>query len=273
MKARAIVAVLLGAVCELANAARDPRIRVEQYDPDQVVKIYTATGNPTLIQFEADEEIKNTRTGLISMGDAKAWKTAPKANSIMLKPAVKQPDTTMIVVTTKRAYAFEIISAAKKRVEPTLILRFEYPDTKARLAMAEATKQGAVGDRLQEIIKAGGKLGGPHGRNRNYMKRGDAGLAPSQVEDDGRFTYFTFDSSRELPLVYKVLSDGKEALADFHMDPDSGTKVVHDTAAMFKLRYGNAVMGIRNDAYNPVGALNPIGSTLPRTLRLLKEPQ
>ncbi len=274
MKAKVIVAVVFGAICELASAARDPRIRVEQYDPDQVVEIYTAVGNPTLIQFEADEEIKNTRTGMISMGDSKAWKAAPRANNIMLLPKAKLPDTKMVVVTTKRSYAFEIISAsAKNGTKPTLILRFDYPDTKARLAKAEAGKLDAVSERLQEIAKAGGKAASTQGRNRKFMKQGDEALVPSEVEDDGRFTYFRFDSTRELPLVYKVLPDGKEAQVEFHVESDTGIVVVHDTAAMFRLRYGQAVLAIRNDGYNPDALLNLTGSTVPRTLRLLKEHQ
>jgi type IV secretion system protein VirB9 len=105
------------------------------------------------------------------------------------------------------------------------------------------------------------------------MKRGDASLSPSHVEDDGRFTYFRFDSTRELPLVYKLLPDGREALLNFHIDPDTGTMVIHETAANFVLRYGKEVMAIRNDGWNPNGALNLTGSTLPRTVRMDKEAQ
>lgn len=291
MKTKAIVAVLFGVVCELANAGsapraqvvqprdpaegRDPRIRVVQYDPDQVVKIYTAIGNPTLIQFENDERIVQTPEGLVGVADKKAWITTPKASNIMMLPKAKTPDTKMLVVTNKRSYAFEIISAtAKNRAQPTMILRFEYLDTKARQAQAEAAKRSAVTDRLQEIAaKTNGKAIGTAGRNDKYMKRGDASLSPSRVEDDGRFTYMRFNSTRELPLVYKVLADGKEALLNFHVDSDTGTMVIHETRPLFVLRYGDAVMEIRNDGYNPDGALNPAGTTLPRTLRLTKEPE
>jgi type IV secretion system protein VirB9 len=274
MKAKTIVAVLLSVACQLALAARDPRIRVEQYDPDQVVNIYTQIGNPTLIQFEDDERIVNDPKGMVGMGDAKAWTVGPRGSNIMLKPRAKQPDTKLLIVTNKRTYAFEIRTATEKsKIPPTLIVRFTYPDTIAKLAKADAAKQGAISDRLQEIAVASGRVESEQQRNRNYMKRGDEALAPSQVEDDGRFTYMRFNSSRELPNVYKIGMDGKEALANFHVDPDTRTLIVHDTAAMFVLRYGQAVMAIRNDGYNPNGALNPSGSTVPRTLRLLKESQ
>ena len=279
MKHTLIAASLLGVAFAAGNAnagsagARDARIRVEQYDPDRVVRIYTAVGNPTLIQFEDDERVENEPKSMIGLGDAKAWSVGPRGSNIMLKPKVKQPDTKLLVVTNKRTYAFEIKTAAVKAgVQPTLIVRFNYPDTKARMAGAEASKQEAIAQRLQQISGKGGNSAGA-GRNRNYMKRGDEALAPSQVEDDGRFTFMRFDSTRELPVVYKLLPDGREALINFHMDSDTGTVVIHETAANFILRYGKSVMAIRNDGWNPNAPLDLAGSTLPRTLRMEKEAQ
>jgi type IV secretion system protein VirB9 len=252
-----------------ASKARDPRIHVEQYDPDQVYRIYTAPNNPTLIQFERGEYLVKTDEGMLGMGDSKAWSVGPKGSNIMLKPKAKDPDTKLLVVTNRRTYAFEIVSiTAKSRIEPTLILRFEYPDTKAAIAEAEASKQGAIAERLQQIGKDGRTVAY---FNRSYVKRGDEALAPSLVEDDGRFTYMRFDSTRELPVVFKLLPDGQEALTNFHMDSNTGTMVIHETAAQFILRYGKAVMAIRNDGWNPNGRLDTAGTTLPRTLRMEKD--
>lgn len=278
MKAGMIVAVSLWIFSGVVTAGqgveqRDPRIHVEQYDPNHVVRIYTKIGNPTLIQFEDDEQIVNTPQGMVGMGDAKAWVTKPKGSNIMLKPKATQPDTTMLVVTTKRTYAFEIVTVpANSHQPPTLIVRFDYPDTKARQAKVEAAKRAIVTERLQEIAGNGNGEKGP-GRNRRYMKRGDEVLAPSEVEDDGRFTYMKFDSTSNLPLVYTVQPSGKEVLTNFHIDPDSATMVIHETAPLFMLRYGDSVMAVRNDGFSPKGSLNVTGSTLPRTLRLLKDTQ
>jgi type IV secretion system protein VirB9 len=274
MKSNVKAAAMLNVACLLTcvtAAAADPRIHVEQYDPNRVVEIYTETGNPTLIQFEDDERIVDTPSGMIGFGDAKAWSVGPKGSNIMLKPKVTQPDTKALVVTNKRTYAFEIKSVPKKSgIQPTLIVRFTYPDTRAKLAKAEADRQDVIAKRLQQTA---GKDGTTKVRNRQFMKRGDESLSPSLVEDDGRFTYFRFDSTRELPVVYKLLPDGREALTNFHMDPDTGTMVVHETASNFILRYGKAVMAIRNDGWNPDGALNLTGTTLPRTVRMDKEAQ
>lgn len=274
MKTRFVPLLLLGAAYASAHAATggvDERIRIVPYNANQVVKIYTAVGNPTLIQFEDDETVLDSSKGMIGMGDSKAWSVGPKGSNIMLKPAAERPDTKLLVVTTKRTYAFEISSVSKKSgIEPTLIVRFDYPDTKAKATQAANQKQAVISQRLDQIA---GKTGVSAMRNANYMKQGDETLAPSSSEDDGRFTYLRFDSTRELPVVYKILPDGSETLMNFHMDSDTGTVVVHEVAGKFILRYGNAVMAIRNDGFNPDGKLNLTGTTVPNAVRLQRGDQ
>lgn len=273
MKTRFAPLLLLGVTCAAAHAASgsDERIRTVPYNANQVVKIVTAVGNPTLIQFEDDETVLDSSKGMIGMGDAKAWSVGPKGSNIMLKPVAERPDTKLLVVTTKRTYAFEISSVSRKsNIKPTLIVRFDYPDSKAHAALLANRKRSAIGDRLDQIAA---KDGISPRRNANYMKQGDDTLAPSAVEDDGRFTFMRFNSSRELPVVYKILPDGTEALTNFHMDSDTGTVVVHEVAAKFVLRYGTAVMAIRNDSFNPDGKLNLTGTTVPNAIRLQRGDQ
>lgn len=247
----------------------DDRIQTVVYDANQVVKIYTMAGNPTLIQFEDGETVLDPLKGMIGVGDAKAWSVGPRGSNVMLKPTAQKPDTKLLIVTTRRTYAFEIISIPKKSgIDPTLIVRFDYPDTRAKAAEAAAKKQSVINERIQKIATS---PNGTSSKNKNYFERGDEVLAPSEVYDDGRFTFMVFNTSRELPVVYKVLPDGQEALTNSHIDPNTGTLVIHETAANFILRYGSSVMAIRNDGFNPTGKLNVVGTTVPNALRLNKE--
>src|SRR3954468_8622058 len=110
MRTRCAPLFLLGlafAAAQASAAAVDERIHIVPYNANQVVKIYTAVGNPTLIQFEDDETVLDSSKGMIGMGDSKAWSVGPKGSNIMLKPAAERPDTKLLVVTTKRTYAFE----------------------------------------------------------------------------------------------------------------------------------------------------------------------
>lgn len=267
------LAFALAASPAVAASQGDPRIRVEPYDFNRVVPIYTRVGEPTLIQFEDDERIVDTPEGMLGMGDAKAWSIGPKGSNIMLKPKSEKPDTKLLVVTTKRTYAFEIITVPKKSgTAVTNILRFAYPDTARKAAEETAQRAKLVSERLQKIDAAVIAAGPVQARNRNYMKQGDESLAPSSVEDDGRFTYMRFDSTRPLPTVFKLLPDGEEAMTNFHMDPQTATLVVHDVAASFVLRYGGSVMAIRNDGFNPDGKINVLGTSVPNAVRIQKDP-
>lgn len=267
------LAFALAAGPAAAASQGDPRIRVEPYDFNRVVPIYTRVGEPTLIQFEDDERIVDTPEGMLGMGDAKAWSIGPKGSNIMLKPKSEKPDTKLLVVTTKRTYAFEIISVPEKSgAAVTNILRFAYPDTARKAAEEAAQRAKLVNERLQKIEAAVIAAGPLQARNRNYMKQGDESLAPSSVEDDGRFTYMRFDSARPLPTIFKVLPDGDEAMTNFHMDPQTATVIVHDVAGSFVLRYGGAVMAIRNDGFNPDGKINVLGTTVPNAVRMQKDP-
>lgn len=274
MKNALISIMMLCAASTAAHAAEaeylmhtDNGIRTVQYNPSQVVYIYTGPGNPTLIQFEDDETVVDPSKGMVGMGDAKAWSVGAKSNSILMKPLAKAPDTKLLVVTSKRTYAFKILTAPPD-IEPTLIVRFDYPDSKIKAAQLAAKKQALIDEKLGKLPA---KDGAASSKNTNYMKQGDEALAPSSVYDDGLFTYMRFDSSRELPVIYKLLPDGTEALTNPHMVPETGTLVVHETASNFLLRYGTAVMAIRNDGFNPAGKLNVLGTTVPNAVRMKKD--
>ena len=267
---KSLMACLLVAVVGTASAAAgdDPRIRTVSYEPNQVVRIYTAIGNPTLIQFEEGETVEesDSNKAMIGIGDKEAWKIGPRGSNVMLKPAAAKPDTKLLIVTNKRSYAFEILSVPKNSsISPTLIVRFDYPDTRAKAALAASQKSAAAADR---VAKVAGRGNVALKNNANYMMQGDTVLAPASISDDGSFTFMRFSSTRALPAAYKVLPDGKEALTNFHMESDTGMMVIHETAAKFILRYGSSVLAIRNDGFNPDGKLNVSGTSVPNAVRL-----
>jgi len=142
-------------------------------------------------------------------------------------------------------------------------LSFAYPDTQAKQSAAAAVRSAEARALLAQTVDTRGT------GNADYDMHGDTVLAPTALWDDGRFTYFEFRTNRDLPQIYRVYGDNKEAL----VNPDDvrgPVLVVHDTAQRFNLRLGDAVLGIRNNAYRPDGQLNPAGTTVPGTVRLVK---
>ncbi len=241
------------------GSSKDPRIQTVTYHPDDVVQIRSKVGDAVLVQLEADESISG-ENALLGSGDSGAWKLAVRGNNIIFKPSAPSPATNMLIATNKRTYAFSLVLAGKKQ-QPTYILRFRYPDSVSEKNRLEAERQAKALDRLRRI-------GGSRKvtQNTNYWAYGSKELAPTAAYDNGRFTYLSFDNGRELPLIYKVMEDGTEALLNTHQEGD--TVVIHETAAKFHLRLGKRVLAVENRSYNPNGMFNRTGTDSDTSVRL-----
>lgn len=235
----------------------DPHIACAIYDPTESYEITYRPGEATVIVFEKGEKLDGT-----GMGDGKAWTVGPAGNGFFFKQRAPKAATNLILLTNKRSYVLKLIPVAKHE-QAIWSLTFDYPDTRAKAAAAASVRSAEA----RALLERAGNTGGA--RNSDYDMHGDMSLAPTSLWDDGRFTYFEFNTSRDLPQIYRVMEDGTEAL----VNPDDmrgPVLVVHDTAKGFNLRVGDAVLGIRNNAYRPDGQLNPAGTTIPGTVRLVK---
>ncbi|MPW20074.1 conjugal transfer protein TrbG [Paraburkholderia sp. CNPSo 3157] len=273
------------------SCGADPHVQCASYDPDQVYRVATMPGRAVMIQFEPGEHIVDHGAGI---GDAKAWHMAMNESGALLKPGAIQPETNLVLVTNRRTYTLSLADVST--LQPaTWVLRFDYPDTRARASAAQLRRQQAVTAALAGsaakvppsaepaamppavAANAPTATGGNatqtsvmgNSANMQYMMRGDRALAPTALWDDGRFTYFKYATARDLPTIFTKLPDGGEATVNFHMEGD--TVVVHEVSRDFVIRYGQSVLGIRNDGYAPDGRYNGSGSSLPGTARLPRD--
>ncbi len=201
----------------------DKRIATVQYNPKDVIVIHTKMGTTTLIQLDENETISQSDSGL-GIGDAKAWGFSVRGNNIFLKPTAKNPDTNLTIVSDKgRTYSFDLVT----RWRPHYIVKLEYkkPKTASDYALKIPCSDGA--------------------QNFDYLKWGDAELAPQYMWDDGRFTCLKFTENAELPVAYQIGSDGKESLINYHFNQD--TMVIRSVANEYRLRLGERVLGLSSD--------------------------
>lgn len=257
-----------GAVSVPKGSAKDGRIQTVVYNPDDVIHVHARIGEAVLIQLEDGELLTGDTSGL-GMGDTEAWNLAVRGNNLYMKPVASAPATNMLITTNKkRTYAFDLSLTGKKNgkyvQKPTYLLRFVYPDTAEYKARAEAQKQA----------KALEKIKGTRHRssvqyNYNYWGKGNKALAPTAAYDNGRFTYFSFDNGRELPLIYKVMADGTEMLLNSHVEGD--TVVIHETAKYFVLRLGKSVLGLENRSFDEQGTFNRTGTGNHDFVRISRE--
>jgi type IV secretion system protein VirB9 len=221
--------------------AADPRIRILPYDPDRVVLLTGVYGYELMIQFAADERIEN-----VAIGDGTAWQVTPNksADLLFLKPFDPAADTNMTVVTDKRSYLFQLTARPISRVKPgdlTYLVRFTYPPEPKAAIIAPPPPPAP-----------------PERRNIAYTYTGARELVPSEVFDDGRFTYFKWPESASAPAVFLLSKEGGENLVNSSFR--DGYLVVEQVAQGFRLRNGKAVTTVINTAWRE---LSP-GEAAPR---------
>lgn len=106
----------------------DPRIVEFEYVPTDVFVITTKYGYQTSIQFDYNEEIT-----AISVGDKSLWQIIPAGQRIFIRPMEEGVMTNMTVLTTQRAYQFDLKSLGPADKEGNIYaVSFYYPGEIAR---------------------------------------------------------------------------------------------------------------------------------------------
>lgn len=253
----------------------DLRIRDIPYAPDEVVRITGAFRTATQIVFSPDETILHA-----AIGDSVAWEVAAEGSILFLKPREQAAATNLLVVTERagrtRHYAFEL--SARERSDRTPIayqIRFRYPEDERLAAAAALDAQARVAE--AEVIGLElqhGTLMGP--RNLAWTAQGDVDLQPSEVTDNGRFTVMRFPGQQAIPALFEVGDDGSERLIPY--DVRGEFVVIHGVPRALRLRRGNAILCLFNEAWSPAqaqthtGTASPVSSVVPQEMRHDREP-
>ena len=243
-----------------AQAPLDPRIRELTYDPAAVYRIAGAFRTATQIVFSPEETIRHA-----AIGDSVAWEVAAEGSVLFLKPSERHQATNLLVVTERdgavRHYAFELLAReAGDRTAIAYQVRFRYPaDEQAQAARALAVQAEAVEQRLIGLELERGVVEGT--RNLAWSAQGDAALQPSEVSDNGRFTVLRFPGVQALPAVFEVGEDGSERLIPY--DVRGEFVVIHGVTRGLRLRRGQSVLCLFNDAYDRRGVGVGTGTASP----------
>jgi len=248
---QAILAFCLAGSMASAFAA-DSRVVTESYDRSRVYDLKYRVGRAILIQFEADEGLDLSKSTLAAIGDGDAWTLGERGNNVTLKPKAKLPDTNFILVTNKRTYFFDLLEA-KKNEQPTYGINFVYSDTLAAQAAARSAQASAerAAEARRAQITAGAKAQ-PMVLNTEYVWRGENELLkPTAAWDDGILTRLMYDKATELPVFYKVLPDGSEAIVNSNIDPeDKRIVILHEVTRTVRARLGSQVIEIINKGFS-----------------------
>ena len=219
-------------VTQQAEQPRDPRIRIIDYNADEIFTVTGHTGYQMTIEFEPDEKIET-----VGIGDSSGWQVTPNGNATLLfvKPTMLAPTTNMAVVTNKRRYNLELSARSGAKVHKfaiTHVLKFRLP--------AAPLISTRLDEKYVSVV--------PEAQwNRNYRFEGSKTLVPEEIFDDGNFTFIRFAESLETPAIFAVSGAEDENLVNSNM---RGKFVMVDrVSAQIVLRHGNLVTRLFNEAF------------------------
>ncbi len=252
----------------------DPRVRVVDYNPMNVVRLATFYGVSTHVQFGKHETIVD-----VAVGDDLAWTISSRGNNLFIKPKATNADTNVTVITEaggqKRVYQFALVVEPRPTKDstawrdPNLIfsLSFRYPDEEAAKLAAQEKAAGLKSklDQMKTRLSDAKK----ECRNPDYWVAGAQEVSPTGACDDGRFIYLTFSNNRDMPAVYATDPEGNEALVNTNVD--GNVIVVQRLLRHLTLRKGPAVACVVNKAFELDGGTdNTTGTISPDVTRVIK---
>lgn len=255
----------------------DSRIRTVPYEPGNVVDISTAPGAVMVVQFSSTERVVN-----VAASDSAYLKARPSGNFLFFKPmAVLSPQPVVVLTRTEdgklRRYDFEFETKKSKLgadddVDYTVVFTYPHEAYLQRLAARRAARARAEKEAAAERLKeTTAEMQNPYegARNYRYVARGDRGLAPAWVWDNGHSTAFTFPQMQRIPALFRINPDGKEATANYSVH--GSTVIAPGTAPEWVLRDGETVLDVYDLAYNPIGTTPGTHTISPSVVRTLRE--
>jgi len=214
----------------------DRRAKLVKFDPHEIYKLNTHYLVSTDIILEDDELIN---TDGIHLGDIASWDISYFKNHLYVKAKTINAGGNLSVTTNKRSYHF-VLSVSDASIDSdsqVLFLKFIYPkkiNSKDNLGLQLAS---VPKDICQDKRKY----------NLQYSYTGNCAQAPIRACDDGIFTYFKFRNHIELPAIFYVLPDRKEAVVNLRVENDY--VVVERIGKAFTLRNGDIVTSVYNNKY------------------------
>lgn len=219
--------------------ATDSRIKTFVYSENDVFNIVAHYGYQSNIEFPVNEPVET-----ISVGNRMGWQITTSGRRMFIRPTLANARTNMTVVTSKRAYQFDLTAVPavySPNEELAYVVRFFYPDDKKNMMAqaAYADEMAAPAAVQEEAVRAG--------HNYSYSYTGDADVAPLKVFDDGNATYFKLKSSIEYPRIAVMNKENQEVPVTIRRDGDYW--VVDTVASQFVIRNAGVSACVFNDKY------------------------
>ncbi|WP_025814279.1 TrbG/VirB9 family P-type conjugative transfer protein, partial [Komagataeibacter kakiaceti] len=270
-----------GATGVKSTSPYDYRIKSVVYNPRDTVEVDGVVGIATDITLSPDEHYVTH-----AFGEEGGWSFACRENHCFIRPKEQESDTNLTIVTDRHVYHILLHyvggrqeKGADGRVhtafaatpwalaQATVELTYLYPD--------EEDSRKAAAAHASHIQAELADVYGNGPRNTAYRRSNgekDRAIAPLNVWDDYRFTYFRFPENGVLPTLYVMNEGGQEMVVNaVVLGPDHNILAAQVTAREWRIRYGGLVIGVVNDAYNPSLGSTANGTISPLVRRVARD--
>lgn len=206
----------------------DTRLVLFNFDPNATYTILARPNAITDIQLAPDEQLVT-----FALGDTVSWITAKadgQGGHIFVKPIRSDLFTSGTLVTSKRTYQLTFRSMSDRarwyqRVSwnyPDMLIFQNLTTNRPSVPAADMIPLGSPNAVLPALASAPAQGGGNavsvgyEKLNFDYKISGSAGFRPTQVFDDGRFTWIKIASnSQEMPAVFMLDARGEPEIVNF----------------------------------------------------------
>jgi len=243
------LAILLHALAAGAIGPAGAQV-VQQYEyqTDRIYEVRTGLGITTQIELSPNEKILDFSTGFSA-----GWDLTRRENVFYLKPKNVDVDTNMVIRTATHSYIFELKVVATnwtalsqaKQAGVQYKITFAYPND---------SEFSAETEKVEAVPRLSTQLDKDRRYNFSYdysTRTRQAWLIPTNVYDDGQFTYVRMSDLKSFPTgnFPAVFGREREGGDDFVVNTtvENNTLVVHGTYPYLVIRHGKNVVGLRRN--------------------------
>lgn len=252
-----------------ANRCAAPS-RVENFEPGQTYRLQARRGYVSEIRLGAGDSIADQPLG----GDTDGWDVVSPigATVVTVKPRRKAASSNLILRSAARSYliALEIVpESAPCKGEWQLTFKLPAPPV-----VLPAESMEVVAAREARALREAAQAS-PAGRNWSYTMQalpGSDDILPTEVYDDGQFTFIRIPGNRELPSVFRISTDGTESFVERHME-GRDLMVVHEVSRQWVLRLDKQTVGVWNEAFDIEGIPPVAGARSSQIRRVVRGAQ
>jgi type IV secretion system protein VirB9 len=225
-------------------------VHAYEYRPDRIYTIRAGLGITTQIELNPNEKILDYSTGFSS-----GWDLTRRDNVFYVKPKNVDVDTNMMIRTATHSYILElkVVATDWKTLDQARRAGVQY---KVSFTYAADTRFEAEVKKVEDVPELDTSLvkGRDYHFDYDYSKSRKTvpWLVPTNVYDDGRFTYIKMPDLRHFPTgnfptVY-MREKGRGGDSVVNTTVEGNTIVVHGTYPYLVIRHDRNVVGLRRNA-------------------------